>query len=68
MQTRKGQNIEDESMQVIDNEVGPHSYNELEWPIVRRMIHATAVVASSVTLTVLLDFSTSRIQKILEMK
>ena len=29
MQTRKGQNIEDESMQVIDNEVGPHSYNEL---------------------------------------
>ena len=42
MQTRKGQNIEDESMQVIDNEVGPHSYNELEWPIVRRMIHATA--------------------------
>ena len=42
MQTRKGQNIEDESMQVIDNEVGPHSYNKLEWPIVRRMIHATA--------------------------
>ncbi len=42
MQTRKGQNIEDESMQVIDSEVGPHSYNELEWPIVRRMIHATA--------------------------
>ena len=42
MQTRKGQNIEDESMQVIENEVGPHSYNELEWPIVRRMIHATA--------------------------
>ena len=42
MQTRKGQNIEDESMQVIDSEVGPHSYNKLEWPIVRRMIHATA--------------------------
>ena len=42
MQTRKGQNIEDQSMQVIDNEVGPHSYDELEWPIVRRMIHSTA--------------------------
>ena len=42
MQTRKGQNIEDESMQVIDNEVGPHSYDKLEWPIVRRVIHATA--------------------------
>ena len=42
MQTRKGQNIEDQSMRVIDNEVGPHSYDELEWPIVRRMIHSTA--------------------------
>ena len=42
MQTRKGQNIEDQSMQVIDDEVGPHSYDELEWPIVRRMIHSTA--------------------------
>ena len=44
MQTRKGQNIEDESMQVIDNEVGPHSYSELEWPIVRRMIHALSLI------------------------
>ena len=42
MQTRKGQNIEDQSMQVIDDGVGPHSYDELEWPIVRRMIHSTA--------------------------
>jgi precorrin-8X/cobalt-precorrin-8 methylmutase len=42
MQTRKGQNIEDESMQIIDNEVGPHSYDKMEWPIVRRVIHATA--------------------------
>jgi precorrin-8X/cobalt-precorrin-8 methylmutase len=42
MQTRKGQSIEDESMQIIDDEVGPHQYGKLEWPIVRRVIHATA--------------------------
>jgi precorrin-8X/cobalt-precorrin-8 methylmutase len=42
MQTRKGQSIEDESMQIIDDEVGPHQYSKLEWPIVRRVIHATA--------------------------
>ena len=42
MQTRKGQSIEDESMQIIENEIGSHSYNEQEWPIVRRVIHSTA--------------------------
>jgi len=42
MQTRKGQAIEDESMQIIENEIGSHSYNEHEWPIVRRVIHSTA--------------------------
>ena len=42
MQTRKGQSIEDESMQIIENEIGNHSYNEQEWPIVRRIIHSTA--------------------------
>ena len=42
MQTRKGQAIEDESMQIIENEIGSHSYNEQEWPIVRRVIHSTA--------------------------
>ncbi|NWK02192.1 precorrin-8X methylmutase [Marine Group I thaumarchaeote] len=42
MQTRKGQSIEDESMEIIEREVGSHPYNELEWPIVRRIIHATA--------------------------
>ena len=42
MQTRKGQSIEDESMQIIENEIGSHSYNEQEWPIVRRIIHSTA--------------------------
>ena len=42
MQTRKGQSIEDESMQIIENEIGSHSYNEQEWPIVRRVIHSPA--------------------------
>lgn len=34
--------IENESFRIIDNEVGTHPYNELEWAIVRRVIHATA--------------------------
>ncbi len=42
MQTEKGQSIEEESMQIIENEIGSHDYNQLEWPIVRRIIHATA--------------------------
>ena len=42
MQTRKGQSIEDESMQIIENEIGTHSYDQQEWPIVRRIIHSTA--------------------------
>ena len=29
-------------MQIIDNEIGSHQDNEQEWPIVRRIIHATA--------------------------
>ncbi len=28
MQTRKGQSIEDASMEMIENEVGKHDYNE----------------------------------------
>lgn len=34
--------IENRSMDIIEQEVGKHSYNELEWIIVRRVIHATA--------------------------
>lgn len=34
--------IEKLSFEIIDAEIGSHSYNELEWPIVRRVIHATA--------------------------
>jgi len=29
-------------MEIIEREAGSHPYNELEWPIVRRIIHATA--------------------------
>ncbi len=42
MQTEKGQSIEDASMQMIEDEIGSHHYNEKEWPIVRRVIHSTA--------------------------
>lgn len=42
MQTKKGQSIEDASMQMIENEIGNHQYNEKEWSIVRRIIHSTA--------------------------
>jgi len=42
MQTKKGQSIEDASMQMIEDEIGIHQYNEKEWPIVRRIIHSTA--------------------------
>ena len=42
MLTEKGQSIEDASMQIIENEIGSHDYNEKEWMIVRRVIHSTA--------------------------
>jgi len=42
MQTKKGQSIEDASMQMIEDEIGSHEFNQKEWPIVRRIIHSTA--------------------------
>lgn len=42
MQTKKGQSIEDASMQIIEKEVGEHNYSKNEWPIVKRIIHSTA--------------------------
>ena len=42
MQTRKGQSIEDASMQMIEAEIGDHQYNQKQWPIVKRVIHSTA--------------------------
>jgi precorrin-8X/cobalt-precorrin-8 methylmutase len=34
--------IEAKSFVIIDREIGPHDYNEQQWPIVRRVIHTTA--------------------------
>lgn len=34
--------IEKRSFGIIDSEVGKHNYDELQWAIVRRVIHATA--------------------------
>lgn len=40
--TAAGRAIEHDSFAVIDQEVGPHAYTADQWPLVRRMIHATA--------------------------
>lgn len=40
--TQAGQKIEHDSFAIVDAEAGAHNYSELQWPIVRRMIHATA--------------------------
>ncbi|MCC7515721.1 MAG: precorrin-8X methylmutase [Pseudomonadales bacterium] len=40
--TLLGQQIEPESFAVVDKEAGQHTYSATEWPVVRRMIHATA--------------------------
>ncbi|TLX66835.1 MAG: precorrin-8X methylmutase, partial [Thaumarchaeota archaeon] len=42
MITQKGQSIEDKSMEIIESEIGSHPYSKDEWPIVKRVIHATA--------------------------
>lgn len=42
MITPKGQSIEDRSMQIIESEIGQHSYSPDEWTIVKRVIHSTA--------------------------
>ena len=38
----KPEEIEAESFRIIDAEAGAHGFNELQWPVVRRMIHTTA--------------------------
>jgi precorrin-8X/cobalt-precorrin-8 methylmutase len=40
--SEKSYNIESESFRVIEDGVGEHSYNNSEWSVVRRVIHATA--------------------------
>jgi precorrin-8X/cobalt-precorrin-8 methylmutase len=42
MKYRTPQEIESESMNIIDAEAGAHSFSAEEWTIVRRIIHATA--------------------------
>ena len=34
--------IEKRSFEIIDSEVGEHGYEEMQWTIVRRVVHATA--------------------------
>lgn len=40
--TQAGQQIEHDSFAIVDREVGAHAYSTEQWPLVRRMIHATA--------------------------
>ena len=40
--TPAGRSIEHDSFAIVDREAGGHDYREDQWPIVRRMIHATA--------------------------
>ena len=40
--SEKALDIESQSFQIIDKEVGSHNYSPVEWLIVRRVIHATA--------------------------
>ncbi len=40
--TQAGRAIEHDSFTIIDAEAGPHRYTAEQWPLVRRMIHATA--------------------------
>lgn len=40
--TQAGQQIEHDSFAIVDQEVGKHNYSAEQWPLVRRMIHATA--------------------------
>jgi precorrin-8X/cobalt-precorrin-8 methylmutase len=40
--SEKAYDIESQSFEIIEEEVGKHPYNTLEWYIVRRAIHSTA--------------------------
>ena len=42
MERRTPQEIESESMRIIDSEAGGHGFGKDEWRVVRRVIHATA--------------------------
>jgi precorrin-8X/cobalt-precorrin-8 methylmutase len=40
--TQAGRDIEQASFAIIDREAGPHGYTDDQWPLVRRLIHASA--------------------------
>jgi precorrin-8X/cobalt-precorrin-8 methylmutase len=40
--TERAFDIEKRSFEIIDSEAGPHGYDAMQWPLVRRVIHATA--------------------------
>lgn len=40
--TFAGRRIEHDSFAIVDHEAGAHAYADAQWPVVRRMIHATA--------------------------
>ena len=40
--TERAFDIEKRSFEIIDSEAGYHDYTSMQWPIVRRVIHATA--------------------------
>ena len=40
--SEKAFDIEKRSFEIIESEIGSHQYNEIQWVIVRRVIHATA--------------------------
>jgi precorrin-8X/cobalt-precorrin-8 methylmutase len=44
MTSRIGEEILAESFRIIEAEVGEHSFGSLEWPVVRRIIHASGDV------------------------
>lgn len=48
-----GEEVEKRSLEMIQNEAGDHGFSELEWPVVQRMIHASA----DFSITKLLEFS-----------
>jgi precorrin-8X/cobalt-precorrin-8 methylmutase len=40
--SERAYSIESNSFKIIEAEIGKHSYNSLEWPVVKRAIHSTA--------------------------
>jgi len=40
--TEAGRRIEHDSFAIVDSEIDSHTYDEEQWQVVRRMIHATA--------------------------